>query len=169
MPPHKILDSASMDNDFVESVPAKSLSPRSHRTVAFASSPEVREIMHINDLKDLTDINDLWFNEDEIRAIRFSCQKIIHCLEHGKSFGDEECERGLEGRTYEKKRLRRENRVIAIHAVLREQALQRREGIIDGELLADAYYGSSSESQAAALSKAIQDSIAVEEDYWFAF
>jgi hypothetical protein len=167
MPPHEMLDSASFDNDFVESLPAKSLSPRSHRTVAFALSPEVREIMHINDLKDLTDINDLWFNGDEIRAMRSSCQKIIRCLEHGESFSDEECERGLEGKTYLAKRLRRENRVIAINSVLREQDLQRREGIIDGDLLADAYYGSSSESQAAALSKAIQDSIAVE-DYWFA-
>jgi hypothetical protein len=167
MPPHAILNSASMDTDFVESLPATSLSPRPHRTVAFASSPEVREIMHINDLKDFTDINDLWFNGDEIRAIRSNCQYIIRCLEHGESFSDEECERGLEGRTYRAKRLRRENRVVAIHAVLREQAVQRREGIIDGELLADAYYGSSSESQAAALSKAIQDSIAVQ-DYWYA-
>lgn len=167
MPPHEFLVSASMDNNFVESLSAKSLSPRSHRTVAFALSPEVREIMHINDLKDLTDINDIWFTGDEIRAIRSSCQKIIRCLEHGESFSDEECERGLEGRTYQAKRLRRENRVIAINAVLREQALQRREGILDGELLADAYYGSSSESQAAALLKAIDDSMAVE-DYWFA-
>ena len=155
MPPHATTDFFDCDEcatlHYHRSIPTKPLAPKARRTVTFAPYDEVQEMIHINDLKKTTDIKTLWFTVNEYTAMRSDMTKTVHDYECGHGLNEnEQCIRGLEGKTTFERRSRKEQILSAVYAVLDEQELQRHEGMNDPELLADIYYNTSCSSQVLA-------------------
>ena len=116
------------------------------------------DTIHINDLRKITDTREIWFSEEEIEAIRSNRLDVLDCMESGVPFdAEEECSRGLEPHLETVRRVRRQNIMEAVFAVLDEQDLQRDEGINDPELLADVYFSRSYESGLDAYWMGLQD------------
>ena len=140
------------------------------KTVSFASSDgnDVYEIAHINDLKEETDIQSIWYTDEEYKAMVRNCQEIVQRMSsildnsntrtsrkpHDED-DDDWCIRGLElnlesllERQRKGYRSPRRYRIYdSYEAVMDEQKLQRFEGNDDVELLADVYYYTSYKCQ----------------------
>ena len=131
---------------------------RKTKRVRFSKRDQVRDTIHINDLKRLTDIRNIWYTEEETKAIVSSCQDMVQLIESGLPFDTHtECTRGLEGYVAREMKHRRQVAMEALLTVLEEQDLQRSEGVYNPELLADLYFFRSYQCGDAAHQVALQD------------
>ena len=131
---------------------------RKTKRVRFAKRDQVKDTIHINDLKRLTDIRNIWYTEEETKAAVSSCQDMVQLIESGLPFDTHtECTRGLEGYVAREMKHRRQVAMEALLTVLEEQDLQRSEGVYNPELLADLYFFRSYQCGDAAHQVALQD------------
>ena len=160
MPPRAIFDSHAMECDSFHSC-SEPISPKPRRIVTFAVANEINEIVHLNELREMNVVGDIWFDAKELKTIRFNCRHMVECFENGIGVDSDEI-RGLEERTTQSRRRRRDRRHRAVAAVLDEQRLQRAEGMSDPDFLADVYFDFSLECQRVACQVGVADQKAVE-------
>ena len=128
----------------------------------FASYATVRPIKHLDDFE-ISEIDSVWYNEDELREIRSTCQKLIDRIRSSlfdnddshRSFGLARCSsvRGLERHVH-----RSNDRRRSIRAVLIEQDSQLCNGSLGNDAsIAAVYRRHTRRSQRIAHEKALRD------------
>lgn len=100
----------------------------------------VRRISRVSDY-DLEEITNYWGDDDECKLRKHELKQAAKDMECHRRLSDnlEFTTLGIADMTGEAKAFKRANRVKARHAVMDEQELQEREGVVDDELLADVY------------------------------
>jgi len=128
------------------------------RRVTFKQVVAVRPIKHVDNMTD-DELDDVWYNRDDFDGFKMSFLRIVKLLSSGAYLGDDEnnCTRGLEGRTREGAFLRKANKYHGRQAVLFEQQRQRSLGINDENLISKAYIVENLRCRLTALEKGIQD------------
>jgi hypothetical protein len=121
------------------------------KSVTFCGQVRVRHALHINDYSD-DEIDATWFNAAGMKRIRKELRYTMDLMQQEGAEIDEVkySSRGLEYQVAEGAYLRKKNRIDAVDAVLDEQDEQRREGVVDEEMLAMEYGNCTSRSQLAA-------------------
>lgn len=128
------------------------------RRVSFKQVVAVRPIKHVDNMTD-EELDDVWYNRDDFDGFKMSFLRIVKLLSSGAYLGDDEnnCARGLEGRTREGAFLRKANKYHGRQAVLYEQQRQRSLGINDDNLISKAYIVENLRCRLTALEMGIQD------------
>jgi hypothetical protein len=127
------------------------------RGVTFADSVKVLDVLHRHDYT-VEEISQTWYNPYELRSQKDNARLEGKLIEQGSLF---ECHdvtiRGLESKTTEGKRRKRQNRMYAYSAVFLEVETQQDLGILDEDAIADAYYNYSEQCQFQAQMIAFRD------------
>ena len=111
------------------------------------------EVTHVRDtlsLKDYTpeEIQSCWYSHAGNQRIRRHCTKEIRKMNEGIKLEDKKyCSRGLECHTTIGDAIKIRNRSLAINAVLDEQMIQWKKGILDEDSIAAIYCQASSSCQ----------------------
>lgn len=128
------------------------------RRVTFKQVVAVRPIKHVDNMTD-EELDDIWYNRDDFDGFKMSFLRIVKLLSSGAYLGDDEnnCARGLEGRTREGAFLRKANKYHGRQAVLCEQQRQRNLGINDENFISKAYIVENLRCRLTALERGIQD------------
>ena len=135
---------------------------RSKARVSFDPILQVKEIHHINDLKEMTNVNDVWYSDAEYTAMRSECQRLVSRWNRGRVIDEhEQSLRGLEDLTALGESQLKRNVFQATQAVLHEQWIQRVEGVNDPGCLADLYFLSSLHAQVESQTRGLRDHQAV--------
>ena len=130
---------------------------RYRKRVRFSRRDDVKDTIHLNDLKREANLDNIWFSQEETQAMISQCRDLVESIESGQPV-EEECTRGLECYVPSAKSNRQQIIMEALDAVLDEQDLQRHEGINDPELLADLYFFRSYKCSDAAREVGLRDS-----------
>jgi hypothetical protein len=116
-----------------------SKSPISKKSVSFNERVRSRPFLHINDYSD-EELHATWLNADDMQSIRREIRCTVEMMRWGDTFDENEYSRsGLEHRTSDGSRIRRENQSAAVNAVLDEQDRQFEGNYLDEQELADIY------------------------------
>jgi len=131
--------------------------------VTFNETITVCHVLNIEDYSD-SEIDDAWYDGDEMDKITNRCFKIINKFENGTSKNSRKyCIRGLEGHTRLGSISKRHNRAAAYIAVLNEQERHRDEDEdVRTQAMSDAYQRTSSSCQRWAQVVGSRDEQAVE-------
>lgn len=131
---------------------------RPPRQVTFNSIVSIRPTIHVNDIPGQV-IRDVWFSRKECAHIKKSLTNTTKLISHGVYRGDDEhhCARGLEFRVRSGAIIRRENKKYGLMAVLEEQDRQEDLGIVDEELIREAYTLENRKCRIVALKMGMQD------------
>jgi hypothetical protein len=108
---------------------------RSKKSASFCNKVSIRQIPHINDLSQV-EKDSTWLTDQDFLLNRKSCVTTVKKHVRGEitmENKDKYCFRGLESKTREGARRRKEMKDVAIKAVLQEQKLQKEGGIEDPE------------------------------------
>lgn len=138
------LETFSSKESFVECGNARSCEPSEKtepRRVRFRQTVNVRPTIHVDDISEQEKM-DTWFSQLEFNQIKDDVTRIVKMMIIGTFEGDndEDCSRGLECRTRTGAIQRRENKWVALHAVLDEQDRQIEElDFFDDDLLRKVY------------------------------
>lgn len=114
---------------------------RRRRKVKFNKVVHNRRIPHLNDLSD-QQIVATWIQPEDYLDIRERCIATVRKMMKGSLTEAElenECPRGLEGKTRDGSNVRREHKFESIAAVLDEQAIQWDENVLDEEAIMEVY------------------------------
>lgn len=142
------------------------------RSVSFSPGAEVHfgAVIHIDDYSE-AEKYDCWYHADEMREIRREVKDTVALMNRNAPIHEINrvsekkndagmyvtfSTRGLEGKTREEKRYRRENRLASLSAVFDEQTLQEMDGISDPTFIAMAYAEYSYPMQIAAFQRAAE-------------
>jgi hypothetical protein len=111
-----------------------------NRRVHFKRMVSVRPILHVDDMSEER-IHAMWLTKREMEEIRKSLSETVRLISLHDTKTDNESHfyRGLEIRTREGERQRRNNKSDALNAVLDEQDRQRSLGIHNEKLLSQIY------------------------------
>jgi hypothetical protein len=127
------------------------------------SFSETATVKHIESAKDLAGgVDDLWFQKNEMAAIRKKVTALVVKTEHGQARdkGKRYCMRGLE--RYMDPDTTTFERNQALDSVLNEQYLQQREGVVEENHMANLYKSSVRRSQTEANKRADEDAKEIE-------
>jgi hypothetical protein len=116
-------------------------------------------------IKDYTpdEVRATWYTREDVRRISRQCQKEIRKMNKGDKLKDKKyCSRGLEGRTNDGLALKKQERVLSISTVLKEQMGQWDEGVFDEDAIAAIDIRASSSCQMWANFVGQQDQKAIE-------
>ncbi|KAG7342973.1 hypothetical protein IV203_020918 [Nitzschia inconspicua] len=131
------------------------------KSVSFHESVLVYPHLHYKDFSNL-ELSNSWYNEKEIDNIKVECMQTIQMVvnegHHDLDSNNYWCVRGLEYRTPQGARSRRENKFLAWDAVMNEQESQYMMGEFDEEAIARAYSKVTAACQEAAIALALADS-----------
>jgi hypothetical protein len=129
----------------------------SSRGVTFADDVRVYDVLHRYDYT-VEEISQTWYNRYDLRSQKDNARSEGKLIERGLLF---ECHdvtvRGLESKTTEGTRRKRQNRMHAYSAVFLEVETQQDLGIVDEDAIADAYYNYSEQCQFQAQMIALRD------------
>jgi hypothetical protein len=134
------------------------------RSVSFSPSALGRETTHITDYT-TEEIAACWYDDVELKMIKVDIKTTTLLLMNNDylslNINDGRCSRGLESYTETGQALKMQNREDAIDAVLDEQEFQMDESNTDPEMIADAYFERTRQSQAMARVMGLSDEEAV--------
>jgi hypothetical protein len=117
------------------------------KSVAFAPHATVRHTIARQDLSS-EELKATWFSEEEYLQISKQCSKQIHKMDRGETFKDKKyCARGLESSTRMGTITKSKSRAESIRAVLQEQYVQIREGVLDEDAIGIVYQDVTSSCQ----------------------
>ena len=123
------------------------------KRLRFAATDDLYFTLSLHDYSD-EEINSCWFQDKEYEKISLKCVKYVEKMESGIPVP---CSRGLECHTRLGERTRTQNRHFSFDMVLIEQHIQRQNGIIDDEAIANVYRDVSSSSRLWARRVGLQD------------
>jgi hypothetical protein len=119
-----------------------------------------RETIHIADYT-TEEIAACWYDAVELKMIKVDIKATTLLLMKNDylslNINDRRCSRGLESYTQTGQASKRQHREDAIDAVLDEQEFQMDEGKTDQEMIADAYFERTRQSQAMAIVTGLSD------------
>mmetsp|Transcript_97612 Transcript_97612/g.135678 ORF Transcript_97612/g.135678 Transcript_97612/m.135678 type:complete len:234 (-) Transcript_97612:42-743(-) len=100
-----------------------------------------------------------WYNVDEIRSIKNGVRAAVQILTHTPNAPEtsDYTPRGVEDRTRENAKIKRQLKIDARAAVFFEQSIQEEDGFVDDEVLADVYYDYSQSASVKAHMIALRD------------
>ena len=141
-------------DQFVANAPAK----KERKRVSFKPSVSVRPIRHVNDIPE-EELKEAWYNRREFDAMKKAFARTVKMISHGVYPGDDEnhCARGLEYRVRVGALARRENKSNGLEAVLDEQDRQMHHGVVDDELIREAFVRENIQCRLSALQSGIRD------------
>ena len=148
------LHHSSSDDD---SLPSTTSSTRS--AVSFDDCVEVNFVLHHKDFT-IAEKSASWYNGDEIRSIKNGVRAAVQILTNTPNAPEtlDYTPRGIEDRTREAAKAKRQHKIDARAAVFFEQSCQQDEdGFVDDEMLADCYYDYSEPSSIKAHMIALRD------------
>ena len=122
------------------------------KSVSFSEDIAVGEVLALNDYSMDERLN-TWYSKADIRSWKTQCKAMMR---DGIPI---DCERGLENRSSDGSRRKRQNKRAARRAVFQEQSEQREEGIYDPEAIADAYFDANEPCQVVAIMTAMRDEV----------
>ena len=126
------------------------------KTVVFATYSSQYSIIHINDYTD-DEISSTWYTSEELKQIKAQAKSTINKVIKGIPIEPtKDCIQGLETYTTEGQRVKYQQRLDAMDAVLDEQEIQREEGYTNVDAIADSYYSVTYYSQVAAHGRGLQ-------------
>jgi hypothetical protein len=131
------------------------------KCLQFRPQVTVREIRHRNDMtKEM--MEQMWMTPEEFTLIKVQCRMTLRLMRLDHSVNEEFhraefCARGLEVKTKDGQRERRDNKNAVRSAVIREQQAQRENGISDANFIAVVSMMKSQKSIRAARLVALQD------------
>lgn len=129
--------------------------PLAAKSVSFSSNVDVQEVPHLVDMS--AEDNALtWYSKDECRVIKETVIAIIRSMVEDRLEKDE-CTRGLEHRTPEASRQRKQNKRHAFKIVWDAQESQWEDGKTDGEAIAILYQMETFKSKEKARTWGIHD------------
>merc|ERR1712151_1472870 len=112
----------------------------SPRSVSFGAMVSTYEVLSRNDYT-YEEIEQSWFGRDDMRRMKESARSEAKLMESGLLVQSKDTSiRGLESRTRDGMRRKRQSRINAYAAVFLEIDCQDDEGYVDEELIADAYF-----------------------------
>lgn len=120
------------------------------KQVSFQDRDEILGIIGSRQDMSLEERNQIWYSREEYDQILQACSKQINMLDRGKPLKDRKfCARGLESHTRVQAGTKSMNRCLAYQAVLCEQDLQIRAGVVvlDDEKIAQLYNATSYSNQ----------------------
>lgn len=125
---------------------ATTTTTKSRRSVSFGAAHEVHDILSRYDMTS-KEVQATWYNRVDLRQLKETAKSEARLMDCGvlrqdsSSNNDNDvCLRGLESRTCEGGRQKRQNRVSATAAVFMALDSQEDYGFVDDEAIADAYY-----------------------------
>ena len=123
--------------------PTPGMRNRRRRYVKFNSTIHNRPIPHLDDMTQ-EEISEKWIQPEEYLEIRKRCistvQKMMNStLTELDVESERHCPRGLEGKTREGAKRRKDNKLDALAAVLEEQSMQWDEDVDDEEAIMEVY------------------------------
>jgi hypothetical protein len=131
------------------------------KCLRFRPQVTVREIRHRNDMtKEM--MEQVWMTPDDFTLIKNQCRMTLRLMRFDNSVDEELdgvdfCARGLEVKTKDGQRERRDNKNAVRSAVIREQKAQRENGISDANFIAVVSMMKSQKSVRAARLVALRD------------
>lgn len=138
----------------------RSSEPSKRRSISFAPVDDIFFVPTLNDMS-LKEIQDVWYNEHEVKMHRKAFKKILKKMMLGIYEHDDHCPesetRGLETKTPIGSDDRQINREVALFAVLDEQEKQRYYRTYDPARIAKVYKKKSFGCQAQAILMAAMD------------
>ncbi len=155
---------SSMNNVLLGSI-SSSLTKSTTRQVTFNEAALVYPHLHIRNFTE-TETSGSWYSVEELDSIKEECHHSVNLSIHGKLRPDmvnNWCFRGLEFRTPEGARSRRDNKNLAWNWVLEEQENQYKLGMFDAEEIARKYRKVSVACHEAAHVLALEDAREVAE------
>lgn len=143
---------------------AQSLPPQKKK-VSFNRLVFVRETLHIADYA-FEEKRNTWFNKTEMQNIKAGMAATLRLIVSGNYQGDDDnhCSRGLEFRSRAGSRKRKENKLLALDAVLGEQDNQYNDGIINAKAISVVYQQVSLRPRIGAHERGVQDQIVADAD-----
>lgn len=127
------------------------------RCVSFCAVVGVLEVLNRDDFSP-EERESCWYDRVDLRQMKEITKSEARLMECGLQQESEDvCLRGLESRTKEGARTKRQNRANAIAAVFFELESQEDDGILDDEAVADAYFNSSEHCHVAAQMLGMRD------------
>mmetsp|Transcript_2860 Transcript_2860/g.4553 ORF Transcript_2860/g.4553 Transcript_2860/m.4553 type:complete len:207 (+) Transcript_2860:368-988(+) len=157
-----IQSTADSANDQIMIDATKTLSVP-HRHVSFCESITESEVLNRHDYTD-QELRATWYSRTELRRIKEQVRDEAKLLEAGiLTESVDVSTRGLESKTREGLRRKRENRMNANSAIFFELEGQEENGVVDDEAIADVYYAYSEHCQVTAHMLGMRDSILAKE------
>ena len=151
------------------SLSSSSSSSTSTIGVTFSQRMDVREIRHFRDLSP-EEIKDVWYANEDFDEIKKSLIGTLRLMMSKKPILDEEgdddelhCIRGLEFRTPQGAKRRKQIKVDALTAVWNEQVKQWQNDVVDDESIRQVYLKHSDPCRMAAYKFGIQDQLAIQD------
>lgn len=145
-----------------ERVLAPAAPQKKRKKIVFNNSVFVRETLHIFDYTPEEKAS-CWFNKAEMQTIKVEMTATVKTFLRGEYEGDTDLftMRGLEFRTREASNKRKENKLIALDAVLGEQDDQDLEDICDPGAISLVYQRVSLKPKLEAHQRGVKDEVAV--------
>ena len=106
---------------------------RYRKRVRFSRRDDVKDTIHLNDLKREANLDNIWFSQEETQAMISQCRDLVESIESGQPV-EEECTRGLECYVPSAKSNRQQIIMEALDAALEELPEEQREVFIWHEL-----------------------------------
>eukprot|EP00545_Synedropsis_sp_CCMP1620_P008328 CAMPEP_0119003834 /NCGR_PEP_ID=MMETSP1176-20130426/793_1 /TAXON_ID=265551 /ORGANISM="Synedropsis recta cf, Strain CCMP1620" /LENGTH=220 /DNA_ID=CAMNT_0006955471 /DNA_START=33 /DNA_END=695 /DNA_ORIENTATION=+ len=131
------------------------------KKVSFNKLVFVRETLHIANYEHEEKRN-TWFTKTEMRNIKVGMAATLRAILSGEYQGDDDrhCARGLEFRSRAGARKRKENKLMALEAVLKEQDDQYDDGIVNPTAISVVYQQVSLRPRISAHERGMNDEIA---------
>jgi hypothetical protein len=138
--------------------PRSKLVKTERRRVSFKPSVSVRPIVHVNDISE-SEIKATWYCRYDFANMKKAFALTTKMISHGVYPGgdDEHCARGLEYRIRSGALARRENKTNGLKAVFDERDRQIQCGVVDDELIRQAFTRENIQCRLSALQMGIRD------------
>jgi hypothetical protein len=126
------------------------------RSVSFSPYASLRETIHIDNYTN-EEISACWYDSVELKMVKVDNKNTLLLMANVFFINDRICSRGLESYTQTGQASKRQHREDAIDAAIDEQDFQMDEGITDPEMIAEAYFERTRQSQAMARVMGLSD------------
>ena len=148
------------------------------RTVRFQPTIQVHEVLHINEYTD-DEVDATWYSEEETQSIKAEASELARKMnirstsssprsKGNKKMFDYDTIRGIEERSLERAQQLHYNRISALHAVLREQRNQNKQGTQDPtSAIRESYQAFTAGCRQAAVDMAMIDAYEVQKCYYY--
>jgi hypothetical protein len=143
-------------------LPGNEMPVKRRTSITFKENIRVRQVARVHELTHEPEA--LWFQNHEYKEIKENMRNTVRKTQQGVVLGDRRyCTRGLENfMTQEAAQMTREKKCMAWDSVLKEQDLQRDQGVFDDEYMANRYKYNTAKCQQDAANRASRDAADVE-------
>lgn len=147
-----------ISKDHFAVAPAAKPAKRERKRVTFKPRVSVRPTIHISEYSE-EEMKDIWFCRSDFSVMKAAFAHTVRMISRGTYKGDDEdnCARGLEQRSRKGSLARRENKTNGLDAVLFEQRRQQHHGIVNAELIRQAYVKENVQCRLTSLKRGIRD------------